>query len=94
MKANRRLVLAFSALCALVTLAGQAQAATYTVVNTTDAGSGSLRQAIADANANPGSDLIHFNIPGGGVHTIQPLTPLPTITDPVTIDGYTQAGAS
>ena len=28
-----------------------------------------------------------------GVHTISPLSGLPTITDPVTIDGYTQAGA-
>src|SRR6185295_18383133 len=37
-------------------------ATTFVVTNTDDAGSGSLRQAILDANANPGSDLITFNI--------------------------------
>ncbi len=29
-----------------------------------------------------------------GPHTIQPISTLPTITDPVVIDGYTQPGAS
>src|SRR5262249_1212042 len=55
---------------------------------------GSLRQAILDANANPGADLIAFAIPGAGVHTIRPTSPLPEVTDPVTVDGYTQPGAS
>src|SRR5205807_1996407 len=41
-----------------------------------------------------GTDTINFNIPGAGVHTISPASALPTITDPVTIDGYTQPGAS
>ena len=53
-----------------------------------------MRAAITCANANPGLDTISFNIPGAGVHTITPLSPLPAITDPVTIDGYTQPGAS
>ncbi|NIM95021.1 MAG: PKD domain-containing protein [Anaerolineales bacterium] len=53
-----------------------------------------LREAIEAANANPGPDTIHFDIPGEGPHTIQPITELPVITDPVTIDGYTQPGAS
>src|SRR5262249_10863676 len=35
----------------------------FTVVNTLDGGPGSLRQAILDANANPGRDLIEFSIP-------------------------------
>ncbi|HEX6625089.1 MAG TPA: Calx-beta domain-containing protein, partial [Pyrinomonadaceae bacterium] len=66
-----------------------------TVTNTNDAGAGSLRQAILDSNASPGTpETIAFNIPNAGVQTIQPLTPLPTITDPVVIDGYTQPGAS
>ena len=65
---------------------------TFTVTNTNDSGSGSLRQAILDANANPGADTIAFNISGAGVHTIMPASPLPTITDPVTIDGTTQPG--
>jgi hypothetical protein len=67
---------------------------TYTVTNTNDTGAGSLRQAITDANANPGADLIHFSITGSGVHTIAPASALPQITDAVTIDGYTQAGSS
>ena len=59
---------------------------------------GSLRQALltANATANPvgGVDVITFDIPGAGVQTIAPPVPLPAITDPVTIDGYTQPGAS
>ncbi|HEX8073006.1 MAG TPA: LamG-like jellyroll fold domain-containing protein [Pyrinomonadaceae bacterium] len=65
-----------------------------TVSNTNDSGAGSLRQAILDANASPGTDTIAFNIPGSGVRTINPSTALPDITDPVVIDGYTQPGAS
>jgi len=53
---------------------------------------GSLRQALIDANTTAGADNITFNIPGTGVQRIQPLTPLPYIDDPVTIDGSTQPG--
>jgi hypothetical protein len=70
---------------------------TFTVVNIDDNGPGSLRQAILDANANIGVlDTICFNIPGSGVHTITPLSPLPALTDTagVVIDGYTQPGSS
>jgi hypothetical protein len=69
-------------------------AATFTVTNTNDSGAGSLRQAILDANAASGPDSIAFNISGSGVRTIIPASPLPAITSPVTIDGYTQPGAS
>ena len=69
-------------------------AATFTVTNTNDSGAGSLRQAILDANASAGADLIEFNIPGAGVHTIMPASELPWITGAATIDGYTQPGAS
>jgi hypothetical protein len=72
-------------------------AANLVVTNTSDGGAGSLRQAILDANdaiGHPGLDTITFNIPGAGVHTIAPATPLPNITGPVVIDGYTQPGAS
>ncbi len=65
----------------------------FTVTNTNDSGTGSLRQAILDANSM-GGGTINFTIPGGDVHTISPLTVLPTITQTVTIDGYTQPGAS
>lgn len=67
---------------------------TYTVSNTLDSGPGSFRQAIVDANTHGGPDTIAFNIPGNGVHTITPVTELPVITSPVTIDGYTQPGSS
>ncbi len=66
-------------------------AANFTVTNTADSGAGSLRQAILDANATVGTDTITFNI--SGATTIQPASELPPITDPVTIDGYTQSGA-
>ena len=55
---------------------------------------GSLRAAIRDANVNPGADAIEFNIPGAGPHIINVGAGLPDITDTVTIDGYTQPGAS
>ena len=58
----------------------------------------SLREAIAAANntynAAGGVDRIHFNTAGGGTRTIRPTSALPTITDAVMIDGYTQPGAS
>jgi hypothetical protein len=62
------------------------------VTNTNDTGAGSLRQAILDANSSPGTQTIAFNIPGAGVQTIAPTSALPTITDPVIIDGTTQPG--
>jgi hypothetical protein len=65
----------------------------FTVTNTNDSGTGSLRQAILDANSM-GGGMINFAIAGGGVHTISPMTVLPTITQSVTIDGYTQSGSS
>ena len=46
------------------------------------------------ANTDPDANTITFNIPGAGTHTIQPGTALPAITQSVTIDGYTQPGAS
>ena len=55
-----------------------------------------LRAALNEANytdANPGADIINFAIPGSGVHTIAPESALPTITGPVTINGYSQPGA-
>ena len=62
------------------------------MTNTGDSGPGSLRQAILDANSNPGLDTIAFNIPGAGPHTISPASALPTISDPVTLNGATQQG--
>src|SRR5690242_20334285 len=66
-------------------------AATFTVININDSGSGSLRQAILDANNTVGVDTIQFNISGSGTRTITPLSALPTITESVIIDGTTQS---
>jgi hypothetical protein len=65
----------------------------FIVTNINDSGTGSFRQAILDANSMSGG-TITFNILGTSVHTISPLTVLPTITQTVTIDGYTQPGSS
>lgn len=76
-----------------------AQAATYTVTTTADtidAGDGrtSFREALTDANANPGLDTINFNIDnaqfGAPPHVINVTTQLPAITSPVLIDGLSE----
>jgi CSLREA domain-containing protein len=78
---------------------------TFTVNSTNDRGDGTcdasectLTEAIEAANATPnsnGADVINFNIPGSGVHTIKPSgTGTPAITDRVTIDGYSQGSST
>lgn len=80
--------------CAALYMAhAAAPATTFVVTNVNDSGPGSLRQAILDANANAGPDLITFNITGPSLR-IQPLLGLPNIDDPVVIDGSTQPGFS
>jgi hypothetical protein len=64
----------------------------YTVSNTNDSGPDSLRQAILEANASPGADVISVLMLPPGSKTINLLSPLPPITDPVTLDGINQAG--
>ena len=63
-----------------------------TVNTTADSGAGSLRQAILNADGSSSTETIQFAIPGSGVHTISPLTPLPAITHSVIINGETQPG--
>jgi hypothetical protein len=93
-----------AALCLLVGLtSGVAGAATVIVNDSSDTLHGSagcadtgtgtctLVDAITYANANAGPDEIRFEIPGTGPHTINSA---PAVTDPATIDGYTQPGSS
>jgi hypothetical protein len=58
---------------------------TFIVTNTNDSGAGSLRQAVLDANANPGLDTISF---AGGLNgTIVLTSGQLSITDGLTING-------
>ncbi len=92
--APRTARLAIAGLVLAAAAALPAGADTYTVTTTADSGAGSLRQAITDANGHSGADDIHFDISGSGVQVIAPATALPKITGAVSIDGYTQSGAS
>ena len=97
--------LLFALALILMFAAPQARAATLTVNSTDDApdalggdgvcatsnGNCTLRAAIQEANALPGLDTIAFAI-GSGAQTIVLTSALPTITDPVIIDGTTQPG--
>ncbi|WP_091540364.1 choice-of-anchor Q domain-containing protein [Thermoflexibacter ruber] len=72
------------------------------VTNTNDSGAGSLRNAMEFANFNVGLDTIKFDIPNtdagyvvsGDYFSIKPISPLPTLTDQVVIDGYSQVGST
>src|SRR5262249_21811213 len=59
---------------------------TFLVENLADGGLGSLRQAILDANAQPGADLIAF-APAARDGTVALTTGQLGITDDLTIDG-------
>ena len=65
----------------------------YTVKNANDSGPGSLRDAITKADFNGGSNVIDFAITSGGIQTIVLGSPLPTLDDAITIDGYSQNGS-
>ncbi|MBL8329715.1 MAG: hypothetical protein JNJ71_12750 [Rubrivivax sp.] len=84
-KPRARGVLGLGASCLLITLAAPAVAETFVVSSLADSGPGSLRQAVAQANANPGLDLIRFGVSG----TIELQTPL-DVADDLRIDGGNQ----
>ena len=73
-------------------------ASAFTVINTNDSGSGSLRAAIIHANLEPGNTItfaIPTNLatpPGTSTFVITPTSPLPTVTAATTIDGTTESG--
>ncbi|MCS0500676.1 choice-of-anchor Q domain-containing protein [Protaetiibacter mangrovi] len=81
------------AVCATLALAGggavaaaaPAQAATFEVTNLADSGAGSLRQAILDANATPGADVVTFA--SGLTGEIALTSGTITVTDATTLDG-------
>lgn len=66
-------------------LASPAGAATFTVTNLNDAGAGSLRDAIDDANLSAGEDTIDFGPSVLGTITLA--SDLPSISEGVTISG-------
>jgi hypothetical protein len=77
----------------LLAMSLSAHASTYTVVNTSNSGAGSLRQAMTDANTACGSNVIEFAIPGAGPHTISLTSSLPLISCGLTVNGYSQPGS-
>ena len=104
----QNVIATLAVLFALALSGSSAQASTVTVTGTGDTiavdGLVTLREAICAVNTNaacgdasagsPGFDIINFNIPGSGVHTISPLSSLTAFLEPVTIDGYSQPGSS
>jgi hypothetical protein len=66
-----------------------ARAATFIVTNPNDSGSGSLRQAITDANTTTGTHTITFSI-GGMIPLGSPLPAIPS-GKTITIDGVGQS---
>lgn len=69
---------------------------TITVTNANDSGSGSLRQAIINANASGGTHYIEFAISGGSgcPYVINLDSDLPYVSAPgLSINGFTQAGS-
>jgi len=71
------------------------RADTYTVINANDAGPGSLRQAVLDANAQPGADEILFDstvtgtiqLSSGGLEVIDSLSIRGPGAETLTVDG-------
>lgn len=67
-------------------IAGTASAGTFFVTNNNDSGIGSFRQAILDAEGNAGADDIVFD---DNIGTVTLGSPLPTITQDLTVNGGT-----
>ncbi|HYE21840.1 MAG TPA: hypothetical protein VEA69_25600 [Tepidisphaeraceae bacterium] len=84
-------VLSRAAAAAVESLEARQLLTVFTVTSNADAGIGSLRQAMSDANANAGADEIRFALPAGATR-IDVSTGLPQVTGSVTIDATTQPG--
>ncbi|MCA8936032.1 MAG: hypothetical protein KDB68_07485, partial [Planctomycetes bacterium] len=79
MALTRWILVSLFAVCA----GGLSAQTTFTVSNTNDSGTGSLRDAITQANATTGADTIQFGVTG----TITLTSALPVISENITIDG-------
>lgn len=89
MRKSIPITLAITGLLLAAATFATAGAATLTVTNLNDAGAGTLREAIDNANATAGADTIHFSVSG----TLILGSTLPVITDAagLTIDGTGQS---
>ncbi|HEX9928326.1 MAG TPA: FG-GAP-like repeat-containing protein [Pyrinomonadaceae bacterium] len=61
MKNSQLIILTLFVLCLSLIITGESYAASFTVTNTNDSGTGSLRQAILSANSNNEDDTIVFD---------------------------------
>lgn len=83
---NRLALIILAILLQIAWIAAPAEAATFTVTSAADAGPGTLRWAIEQANASAGADNIFFD----ASYIISPWSELPVLSDPsggTTIDG-------
>src|SRR5688572_26417016 len=80
-----------ASLASVESLEGRTLMSTYVVTNANDAGAGSLRQAILNANGHAGADVITFAV-GSGARTINLASRLPSINDQLKLDATTQGG--
>lgn len=107
-RAGRAALLAAALLLAAGPALGATITVGSTADTAADDGACTLREAIAAANTDtasgasagecaagdPGLDTVAFAIPGAGPHTLVVPAALPVVTSPLTIDGYTQPGAT
>ena len=86
--------LATAILLGLFVMVPQPAEAAILVTTTANSGAGSLRQAILDANASSGPDIIEFGIGAGSATQTVAITAgaLPVITEEVMLDGTTNSG--
>lgn len=64
------------------------------VTSTASSGAGTLRQAIIDSNLTTNAEVIRFNLGGACPQVILLASPLPDVTSPITIDGFSQPGSA
>ena len=87
------LVVRSAALCIVgLGISGTATASVCTVTNTLDTGAESLRAAFDCANADADATVVSFAIAAAGPHLITLATPLPVLTHPTLVRGYSQVG--